>query len=608
MAKPKAKKKPADDPRFSDVDASKAPAITITSLNSTSLNRDFDYFPNLKSNGLPTDQQEIVSQLKNGTYQPLMAAVEYDVQIEKTKHYLVTGKPVQGLFASTKLDTFDYTKQLNEVFSAATMKTKPNSPSRLEILEKSLGGDKNTPITPRYYHNPLQYFDHILLADAYTNSFAGTVIDELADFIMPKNLKPTLILRNPDSHGTPEEQQKVIEENQEIIEKLQEVDKWYSDDGPKEVDSYIEFPLMAKFKSAIIHYLTFGRDAILFERWTNLPHFVDSEGTKYEEIPNAIKVVHPIDMGMIEIDPYTWKLGGIYMHNTYPFIKASDMVYLVHKYNSPLIGSMFYGFSHIQRAIDPVRLLRRIFAQNYPQFIRTSHSGMGAFLFDSTQYPEEVRLAIRTKILNSYKAGEIAIIDYANIKDFEFKEFKINPEIGALIQLQESLIKVIVAIMGIPQSLIFDEGQATRATLVGKIISFINQNITQLRSEIGTQLATQWYMRNFRILYKSDEKKLKMFSIGVEFEEMDLETKTEKVERLLMEMQLNPYKDEHIGEELNDPSYLDNIDKDKRDQQMQMNQGMGGFGNKMPIKPTGNKGVYKVDDADTGKSAFVHKA
>lgn len=572
----------------------KQPSIRFYSLGDAN---QFDYMPHLNTaSSLPENQRKIITSMKNGTYTPFMASIAYKADVKKNLD-LISAEPATDIFNSTDMDKWDFSADVKQ-------KKTQGGQSRLESLTKQYE-NVNTPVMPRYFHNPLQYFDHILLADAYVNSFGGTVVDMYTDFIMPKKLKPILKLRNPDAHGNPEEQQKLIEANQKIIESLNEVDNWYSDIAKDEQDKLLDIPLMAKFKASIINHLVFGRCAIIKEHWDGLPHFTCGD-KEYKDIPNALKVMNPIDMGIIELDYLTWKLGGIYIYNQVPFIPASKMIYLVNKFTGPQIGSMYYGFSVLQRAIDPIRLLRRIFAQNYPQFIRTSHSGMGYFLFDSTGYPEDIRDSIRTQIVNSYKAGEIGVIDYANIKDFEYKEVKITPEIDAMIHLQESLIKVIIGIVGMPQSLIFDEAAATRSTLVGRIVSFINNQITQLRSSIGDQFASQWYMPNFRILYKDDEKKLEMFTIGVEFEEMDLETKTEKVERLILETQLNQYKNEYIGEELGDASYLDHIDEAKNQEKAQSQMG-DPFG-KMPVKPTGNKGVYKVTDADTGKVSRVESA
>lgn len=537
---------------------------------------DFDYFPHLNVRG-NSEQQRLIRQLKRGTYQPFMNTVPYKAEIDEATRGLISAKPANDLIVSTPLDEFK--NDLKEYRAEVYMKKRQEGKTSLE-LQNEIFDRTNIPIRPRYYHNPLQYFDHVLLADGYVNSFAGSCVDMLLDFIMPKRVKPVLLLRHPDKHGSPEKQQEIIEKNQEIVQKLLDVDDFYSDDGPVEQDPYMGLPFQEKLKAALRYCLCFGRGVLAFENWEHLPH-VRIDGTEYKDIPNVLKTIQTIDVGMIEIDLYTGKLGGCYMYNSVPFVSTKNMLYLVNKFANPMIGSLYYGFSVIQRAIDPIRLYRRILAKNYMQFVRTSYSGMGMFIFDSTQYDPATRSQIRANIVNAYKAGEIGVIDYANIKDFEFKEIKISPEITGLIALQEALIKIMIAIIGMPQSLVFDEAAANRATLVGRVVSFINNQIAQYRNTFGDQIASQWYLRNFRILYKDDIKILETFKIGVEFEEMELETKTEKVERLLEEMQLNPLTDEYIGQELNDPDYLNHIDCDKKKEQEQQGAPFGS----MPIKP-----------------------
>jgi len=553
-------------------------------------NDDFDFFPHMEGEGKSSFDTKQRTALKNGSYQPFMQMVEYDVKLAKKNRNLIKAFPKE--FSASSHDQWD--------FSAVDVpkRTRMNAPTRLEVLNKQFK-DSNIPLRPRYYHNPLQYFDHVLLADGYTNSFAGTVVDSYVDFVMPKAVKPILKLRCPVDAGDKKAQQKLIKDNQEIIDKLEAIDRWYSDKGVKERDPFMDIPLQQKFRALITNTLTFGRDALVYENWKHLPS-VSVGDEDFKGLPNAIKLMHPIDMGMVEIDEYSWKLGGMYVYNDRSYIPSAQMLYLVHKYQSPMIGSNYYGFPIIQRAIDAFRLLRRIFARNYQQFIRTSYSGMGAFIFDSTQYPDDVRKKIRTAIKNSYVAGEIAIIDYANIKDFTFQEFKIHPEIQGLQALQEQLIKVIIGITGMPQSLIFDEAAATRATLVGRIVSFLNNQIQSVRTQLGEQISSQWYMKVFRTVYADEKDILEKFYIDCDFEEMELETKLEKVDRLIAETSLNPMTDDYLGEQLNDPDYLEHIDEKKREQNEKMGP-MGGMGG----KAGGGKGIFSVTDSATGKVAKV---
>jgi len=589
-----------------EAEALKQPRLDFYSLEKPD---DFDFFPTLENSSFGTKEGKLIQQLKNGTYTAQMAPIEYEAKIVGTKHKkLESAHPASEEFtakASTlSTDTWEQLdgEAMVELQKATTAR------SRLQIIMEQFKAP-NFPVRPRYYHNPYQYFDHILFSDQYVNGFAGTAIDTYADFIMPKGIKPVLTLRYPEDHGSKEEQQKLIKDNQEIITKLEAVDNWYSDLSVHEDDPFMDIPLQQKWKAQIINMLTFGRDAMVFENWKHLnPVTIGHE--EYRGLPNVTKLLQPIDMGMIEIDDYTWKLGGIYVHNDRSFFPANQMLYLVNQYQSPLIGSMHYGYSKVQRALDPGRLLRRIFAKNYQQYIRSSYAGMGMFTFDSTGYDDEVRKKLRTAIKNSWAAGEIGVIDYANIKDLEFHEFKISANLGDLQHLQEQLIKVIIGVMGIPQSLIFDEAAATRATLVGRIVSFLNNQITTAREQIAAQIAQQWYNRIFRTIYagKGNQDILEKFYIECEFEEMELETKLEKIGRLIQEDQLAPTTLEYKGEQLGDKNFLEHVDMKKlKQQEQEQSMGMQSknmFGNQ---GGGGGKGQFSVTDSSTGQNVRVSK-
>jgi len=567
------------------------PSIEFTSLG---LSEDYDHFPHLSSKG-SGDDDKYFQQLKNGTYQPFMQLQEYTAKIEKRTKLLRGAKPLSNEFTASTHDIW------NE-YSAAEMvplrDMRVQTQDRLAILAESFQ-NTNQPLQPRYYHNNYQYFDHVLLSDAYVNSFGGTVIDAYADFIMPKEIKPVLKLCNPSKVGDKDKQAKAIKDNHEIIETLEQVDRWYSDKGRTSQDPFMDVPLQHKFKTGIINSLTFGRDALVYENWQHVDP-VTVNGTEYKGLPNVVKVMQPIDMGMIEIDSATWKLGGMYVYNTRNYIPSGEMLYLVNQYQSPMIGGMYYGYTKLSRALDPIRLLRRIFAVNYQQFIRNGAMGMGTWVFNSTGYDDTTRKKIRTSLKNSWKSGEFGVIDYANIKDLIFVPMNIDAKIADLKELESHLFTIISGVMGMPQSLIFDEAAATRATFVGRIISFLNNQIQTPRTTYGAQFATQHYMRIFRTIYADQNDILDKFYIDVEFEEMELETKTEKVNRILLEQQLNPYTDEYIGEELEDKAYLEHIDPKKKEEQL-MNPP-----NTNDLKTRG--GAFTVEDSSTGQKVNVNES
>ena len=81
-------------------------------------------------------------------------------------------------------------------------------------------------------------------------------------------------------------------------------------------------------------------------------------------------------------------------------------------------------------------------------------------------------------------------------------------------------------------------------------------------------------MPNFRALCaaEGDKSLLEEFYVDVRFEEVSLETKQEKIDRLLLETQLNPYTDAWIGEQLGDPDYEQHVDQKKLEEQKKQEQ------------------------------------
>ena len=588
-------------------DSKKQPRVTAYSLGSSD---NFDFFPNLDTSGMLGGSPEMsaVDALKTGTYKPFMRFMEYEGKWE--------GKPHRSEFSASIKDDMD--GAIVPLHGGGSFAWKPESAAvtgpgpagvmppggqdaggitaemqRIEELERMYGAPENrAPVRRKYYANPRQYYDHVLFADSYANTFAGEVIDTLVDFIMGNGVHPSLALRNPS--GDAEADMAELEKGKEAIDDLNAIDDWYSDTSAERQDSWFDVPFQDKIKSAITNMLVFGRCCIVKEYWEHLPKVEDDVEAKTpgstskdddpsgadedkkkemnaavdsDPLPNVLKVVHPIEMGLTEVELYSGKVAGIWISNDQPYMPMKDMIYLVNGYSSPMIGSATYGFSRLQRSIDQTRMYRRLLALNLPQFLKTSASGMGAFIMNTTGYPQAVRESIRQNLTSMYRTGEIAVIDYANTKDFEWKEFKINTDIKALVELERSLLSTISTVLGVPHSIVFDSAES-RATLIGRIVTFTNTTVQALRSSIGRQLVQQHWLPNLR--KRQDKSYLEKYVVEAEFSDHTLETKLEKVERLLQETQLNPYRDAYLGEELGIRNYLSKVDTEKREEQDQM--------------------------------------
>ena len=102
-----------------------------------------------------------------------MGSVPYKAEIEPETKGLIRASALDKINETTARDSFDNSKQ----FDAMYQKKKMGGKTRLEMVTETFDRT-DIPVLPRYYHNPLQYFDHVLLADGYVNTFAGLVIDQ----------------------------------------------------------------------------------------------------------------------------------------------------------------------------------------------------------------------------------------------------------------------------------------------------------------------------------------------------------------------------------------------------------------------------------------------
>ncbi len=615
----------------------KTPRIDVYSLGrpDSFVQKEMDYFPELDPRAVDGPDREAILALKDGTYRPYMQTVDYRGQVmQADSPEDGNGKMVMVASIDTKkagpviplhgAGTFRLMPHPYESRSAASrsisgpgsMVISPTlgglaSPGggitgeaqRIGQLERMYGNKMNrSPIRRKYYANPRQYYDHVLLADAYANTFAGTIAETLVDFVVGKGVYPKMALRKPS--GDAEADKKELEEARETLDTLNAIDDWYSDTAYKEQDTWFDIPFQDKIKSAVLLMFVFGRDCIVKERWDHMAMPEDAidlpskpEGNRSflegeQELPNVLKVIHPIEMGLTEVELYSGKVAGLWISNDQPYVPMSQMMYFVNGHSSPMIGTATYGYSRLQRCIAHTRLYRRLFDVNFPQYLRASATGMGAFVMNTTGYPAAVRNAMRESLRNIYTTGEIAVIDYANTDDFEWKEFKINTDIVALKDLEQSLLGTISTVLGVPHSIVFDSAES-RATLIGRIVTFQNTTVEAARANIGRQLVQQWWLPNLRRI--QSEEFLKKFTVVAEYRELSLETKLEKVERLLQETQLNPYKDSYLGEELGISDYLSKIDEEKLEEQKQQEQDM------IDAKAKGPPSAQSAAGADGGK-------
>jgi len=171
---------------------------------------------------------------------------------------------------------------------------------------------KSKTFFPKFFMNPYQDLDYMVLQDIYANSMGGRIIDRKEELKFGQGIRPVLKLRRPDEHGDEEQQQKLLEDNQHIIEKLTMVDDALGDPDDA-LDPYLDTDVNTKFQALSKNASVFGRSMIIKESNKRL---VLADGTSYPGIPNVLKVIHPRDMGLVEIDQDSWKLKSVQIRFT----------------------------------------------------------------------------------------------------------------------------------------------------------------------------------------------------------------------------------------------------------------------------------------------------
>ena len=138
--------------------------------------------------------------------------------------------------------------------------SKGKIPRPLSAAQITQRRDKN--ILPRFFMNPYQDLDYMVLQDIYANSIGGRIIDRKEELKFGNGIRPVLKLRNPKKHGDDEEQQKLLEDNQEIIDILLMVDDALGDPDDA-LDPFLDTNVSTKFQALSKNAAVFGRCMIV---------------------------------------------------------------------------------------------------------------------------------------------------------------------------------------------------------------------------------------------------------------------------------------------------------------------------------------------------------
>jgi len=415
---------------------------------------------------------------------------------------------------------------------------------------------KSKTFFPKFFMNPYQDLDYMVLQDIYANSMGGRIIDRKEELKFGQGIRPVLKLRRPEQHGDEEQQQKILEENQHIIEKLIMVDDALGDPDDA-LDPYLDTNVNTKFQALSKNASVFGRSMIIKEFNQRLKL---ADGTSYPQIPNVLKVIHPRDMGLVEIDQESWKLKSVQIRFTAQQIFPQQMIYIENGSNNPVYNALHYGFSEMQSMIGASRSLRQMIEVDFPTITKHIWAGIG-FMFirpeGTTQAEKQSELDQINSVVRVGRMNDLMI----NPEDVrvDFQDFQ--PKIQELVTLADFLIRHNIAQTGMPQALFAQEQDSNRSTLVQKIRLFMDGGLKNQQKDFAQQIAKQWYMPNFKAIF-GDKKEFKTFKIEAEFEPLKIEAFDDAVDAVIKLNKEFPLLPTAAGELLGIDNFETMIDPD----------------------------------------------
>ena len=391
---------------------------------------------------------------------------------------------------------------------------------------------------PAFFSNPMQDLDYMMIEGILKTTFVGPAMTTLTRFIVGTGFHPELELINPS--GDDKKDAKEIAKDQDIIMALNAVDRNLDrmDEGTLDV------PFMDKVSMLIEDTNCFNRSAIVFAYDASDPF--EYKGVAYPEIPVGLKVAHPRDLGIIEIDTNRWTLKSVQWRHAFDMVPLKSMIYLWNPLDSAKYhDSWFYGGSKVLPMMDAARTMRSIIGDDFPAMARSTWAGMPLITVKPHGQEDQEKIEEYERLAGRFVTGapNFFLEDPENTR---VDQISFQPKVEEFRKLIDSLARYCVACIGMPQTLFFDETTSTRSTMLGKIQLAMSVVINPIREQIGRQLSPQWYDRWFRLIFKDDER-LKKYRIKTVFNDLHIEKWFDKVEAVNMVDKRKPLKDKEYG-------------------------------------------------------------
>ena len=394
-----------------------------------------------------------------------------------------------------------------------------------QLSAKQMSAARKNPLPNIFYFNPYQDYDYIVLQDMYMNSIAGRIVDLFVSFMFgQKGVKPILKLKKPNTEK-PEEDTKLIKKYQYVIDELMDVDK-----SLEKRKNRLTYSTQVKFKALVKRAMIYGRAMIAYDYIENDPQLPFYKGKK--EIPNVLKSIHPRDMGLIRQDTNSWDLNGVTIRWYSEIYEPEDMLYMEHEPESAIFRGGFYGLSFMQSMIGPSRTLRSLLDRVMPQYAKTNWTSRALVIFKKKGTAEDDPNDELSEIAPMFLNGEIALgIEDDPHEDVAVHNLDVSPDIDHLVKAIELHVKYIMAQAGVPQALLYDEGNINLATLIGKMREFADQ-VHSKQLWAAEIIGSQHYNRDFEVLYDEAGKERELFTVSAEFDKIKVDSWQDSVKAL----------------------------------------------------------------------------
>ena len=432
-------------------------------------------------------------------------------------------------------------------------KMSPINPNTHKLLTAAnIKSMRKRNLIPHTFANPVQHVDNRLYESLMKHTFIGSLVDSFVKYLVGIGFKPELELLNPDVDE--EKNKKQIESGQQIISDLLEIDRQIDLNESEDIDVSFQDKVTAMITST----LAYNRGALMYI----YEKPIEIRGVQYDTIPNHMIFAHAQDLGMIETDPDTWRLKKVqWRMDAFGLTDVKDMIYLWNPITSSKVhNSWYYGISIITPMIPASKLLRQLLSNDFPAMAKNAWANPLIFVTKSEGNTKESKKQEWQDFSNGLKSGSANVV-IADPADTDVHTISFDPKIGEFQALFESMIKLCISIIGLPQVGFYDESATNRDTMLGKIQLTMRTTIDPMREWIGKSICQQHYQRWFELLYKG-KPELDLFKIKLSWSDLHIADWRDQIEAALLADSRLPFKNHEFGEIIGLDNYENMVDPD----------------------------------------------